>query len=341
MEEFEEDRVPSSSSSSEEFLGVVSESDKLDLVLFVHPPFDGLPSWRPSSLSVLALLSFHSVRPRSVVFSSNDAMSRSGELPVLRTPRVSLCNHRDLSRGLQRFVLPEGTRHCDEKMDEKQKHDMTAYDELCHGALNRLLMRTWWLMHRNRELVIEPRVLGHMPWIVRGRTGHAFVRYLANNLHARRPLMMEARDVRRRERPGRKFLFLFFNCFKIFACLDSKLGDQLYLFGDSPTSIDAAAFGYLCAMLYTQLPDPILSVLLQESFPRLVHYVQRILSDYLGVNVKSLTLPRERNDVRVHESFISRATYIPGLANGLFRVVLAVGFGYIFYQAWTSAKEMK
>jgi hypothetical protein len=283
---------------------------------YLHPGFDGLPSWRPSSLCVLALLAFHNVE-FSRVYTSNDCMSRTGELPVLKTRLHALCNFRDLSRGLTSLVLPEGRAHCDARLTADELGQLCAYDVLCHGPLNSLLMRTWWLMDRNRESVVEPRTIGHLPWIVRSRTSISFVRHLANVQQPRRPLLMEAQDV--------------------FSCLDSKLGDAPYLFGALPTSVDAAAFGYLCAVLYTPLPDPVLSLLLQERFPRLVRFVQRVLSTHLSVDTAALELPAERPAARPSRLQMVQG-YLPGLASNLFRVVLAVGFGYIFVQAWQAAK---
>jgi hypothetical protein len=192
MEDF--DDTPKAGEDESSFTTVIGDEEKKDFVLFLHPGFDGLPSWRPSSLSVLALLAFHGVQCEHVV-SSNDALSRTGELPVLRTPRAVLCNFRDLTRGLKRFVLRSDQPHCDDRLLVDEQAHLFALDEVCHGVLNRLLMRTWWLMSRNRDLVIEPRTIGHLPWIVRERTGTAFVRHLANNVKPRRPLMMEAFDV--------------------------------------------------------------------------------------------------------------------------------------------------
>lgn len=124
----------------------------------------------------------------------------------------------------------------------------------------------------------------------------------------------------------------------MFSCLNVKLGENLYFFGASPTSLDAAAFGYLCAILYTPLPDPVLSLLLQEKFPRLVEYVQRILVDHLRVDVRTLELPVAR-PIPKRGRIEKIKSYLPGIANYTFRIALAVGFSYIFFQAWKSSGQ--
>jgi hypothetical protein len=130
--------------------------------------------------------------------------------------------------------------------------------------------------------------------------------------------------------------FFFFG--QVFTCLTVKLGDNLFFFGSTPTSLDATAFGYLCAILYTPLPDPILSLLMQEKFPRLVEFVQRVLRDHLNVNVKTLDLPSER-PMPKRGRIEQMKSYLPGIANYTFRIALVVGFSYIFWQAWKGSEQ--
>lgn len=62
------------------------------------------------------------------------------------------------------------------------------------------------------------------------------------------------------------------------AALSEWLGDQPFLFGDSPTGTDASAFATLTAVLATQFESDVRKA--AESFPNLVAYRDRMMARY-------------------------------------------------------------
>ncbi|OWF53863.1 failed axon connections homolog [Mizuhopecten yessoensis] len=64
-----------------------------------------------------------------------------------------------------------------------------------------------------------------------------------------------------------------------FKALSQYLGDKQYFFGDSPTEVDCALFGQLSQLLW-HLPHTIVPTLLQEKYPNLVDYCERIQTNY-------------------------------------------------------------
>jgi glutathione S-transferase len=176
-------------------------------------------------------------------------------------------------------------------------------------------MRTWWLSPANREVIV-PLALGHLPWPVRAVTARSRVRQVKElSVNRSKPLMMALMDA----------------C----SCLDMKLGDQQFFFGDSPTSLDATVFANLCSMIYVSLPDSRVSVLIQRNFPRLVGYVQRILVEYLHVDLTKLTLPTEENFVP-HRGILD-VWLSPGVVDNFFRIGAVVCLGYVVMRTWEAS----
>lgn len=65
--------------------------------------------------------------------------------------------------------------------------------------------------------------------------------------------------------------------------LSDLLETKRYLFpGDTPSSLDCAAFGYLALMYYAPVPQAWLKEAMQTRFPRLVAYIERIRSEVVG-----------------------------------------------------------
>uniref|UniRef100_A0A914VPC1 Metaxin glutathione S-transferase domain-containing protein n=1 Tax=Plectus sambesii TaxID=2011161 RepID=A0A914VPC1_9BILA len=61
--------------------------------------------------------------------------------------------------------------------------------------------------------------------------------------------------------------------------LSSKLGTNLYFFGESPTELDALVFGHLYTILTTELPDGELANIVKRH-QNLVDFCKRIDLEY-------------------------------------------------------------
>ncbi|RMX92668.1 hypothetical protein D0867_14495 [Hortaea werneckii] len=74
-----------------------------------------------------------------------------------------------------------------------------------------------------------------------------------------------------------------------FGPLQDMLGDKPYLVGEKMTSVDCQAYGYLCLMLFPQLPHNWLHLAMKRKYVRLVRYVERIHAALrLQVNVDDI-----------------------------------------------------
>ncbi|RMY45691.1 hypothetical protein D0864_15390, partial [Hortaea werneckii] len=61
-----------------------------------------------------------------------------------------------------------------------------------------------------------------------------------------------------------------------FGPLQDMLGDKAYLVGEQMTSVDCQAYGYLCLMLFPQLPHNWLHLAMKRKYTKLVRYVERM-----------------------------------------------------------------
>ncbi|KAI8360623.1 hypothetical protein B0O80DRAFT_439722 [Mortierella sp. GBAus27b] len=79
------------------------------------------------------------------------------------------------------------------------------------------------------------------------------------------------------------------DCYRV---LDRKLGEQGFMFGLKPSSLDAKVFGYLALQLYPELPHPRFRMIIHSQFPRLVAYADRCREEFFA-NLPDTTLPSE------------------------------------------------
>lgn len=62
--------------------------------------------------------------------------------------------------------------------------------------------------------------------------------------------------------------------------LTTLLGDKKYFFGDQPSSLDAAAFGFLAEFMLTEIDNPFNQI--AKDFTTLMSYCERINGQYYG-----------------------------------------------------------
>jgi hypothetical protein len=71
-----------------------------------------------------------------------------------------------------------------------------------------------------------------------------------------------------------------------YKAFDTLLGDQDFLFGSSPTSLDAIAFGYLILHCIPNFSNPKLFTMMTFESPRLVRYLNRIKDLYFSQEIE-------------------------------------------------------
>jgi glutathione S-transferase len=62
--------------------------------------------------------------------------------------------------------------------------------------------------------------------------------------------------------------------------LSNLLGSKSYFFGNSPSTLDATAFGVLAQIIETPLQDSDLKEFIEKSTPNLLDFVRRVQRDY-------------------------------------------------------------
>ncbi|KAF9196628.1 metaxin 1 [Haplosporangium sp. Z 11] len=68
---------------------------------------------------------------------------------------------------------------------------------------------------------------------------------------------------------------------KCYRALNRRLGEQAFMFGERPTTLDAKVFGYLALQLYPEIPNPRFKMILSSQFSRLVQYCDRCKEAFL------------------------------------------------------------
>ncbi|KAH6562927.1 hypothetical protein BASA50_007452 [Batrachochytrium salamandrivorans] len=231
-----------------------------ELELFAWGEGLGLPSFDPFCLSIAAYLnlagadwSFHECRTPSI--------SPSGELPVLRAgvePVVGTSNiiHTLQSKGLD----------MDSELSPLERAESKAFISLIEDNLYDALLYTWWMENENYTKSIHPTLTGSLTF---------FGRYnLPPKLKERAKIRLQS--YRMLDYKGEKVPEVYIAAREAYRALADKLGDKNYFYGDSPSTLDAIAFGHLSLHAYPSLAVPKLFSLLAFEFPTLIAYCARL-----------------------------------------------------------------
>lgn len=121
-----------------------------------------------------------------------------------------------------------------------------------------------------------------------------------------------------------------------------------WLVGDGPSSVDAAAFGWLCAALYVVVPHRHVGAAMMR-YPVLAQYVERVLRDTLQHPMEALRPPTAEDAAAAFPPPPSAAEEMAALQQswrgklvdyGVY-ALLAIGVLYIGYNASAHAANVK
>ena len=62
--------------------------------------------------------------------------------------------------------------------------------------------------------------------------------------------------------------------------VSAVLGSKKYIFGEQPSTIDAAAFGIISNIIYGNPPESSLTLYVKNNFQNLISYVERIKENF-------------------------------------------------------------
>jgi hypothetical protein len=259
----------------------------------------------------------------------DDAQGESvagGELPMVLWEDGSwVGDHAILERALRKRLGAAGAMLLDDELlSEAQKEDSEVWRVFIEASLREPLVASWWLDEANGS-AMESLLLEGVPWPLTFQALTSLQHYIFQHLQpARGDPVERARHA--------------------MAIISNKLGNKQFLLHETrPTSVDSVLFGYLCSMLYVDVPTRSLAKAV-ATFPSLVQYVNRILESYLKILPSSLIhipivdeklYPDKQAGAARDERIAPKKTIMSYLAEYAMYGAVAAGAAYIGYTVWT------
>jgi len=249
----------------------------------------GISSVDPACLSMMTYSKF-SGAPVTAKATNNPFWSPKGSLPVLRSPSSSPLSHP--SQKPHEPVEITDFRSCvqhlkacgysaDYNLSSRQQSEVMAFSQLIEERLRPALLQVFWLDTKNQLELSRPwfaskmglplslfypnKIVGRAREVVRSHVDVGPGNEDCDD--AATSAIIEAAVYKRAE-----------ECLSVLA---RRLGDDLYFFGKSPSSLDALVYGHLAPLLKAPLPNPTLQNHLKACV-NLVSFVVRITQNYFA-----------------------------------------------------------
>ncbi|KAI8895392.1 hypothetical protein BC833DRAFT_601453 [Globomyces pollinis-pini] len=230
------------------------------LELFAWGPGLDQPSFDPFCLSIEAYLNLTQVK-WVVNECSSPYISPSGELPVLKIQFEPITGTASIIK-----VLKLRGHDLDQDLSPLQLAESQAFISLIEDKLYDALLYTWWIEQDNYVNSIQPTMGTHLSF---------FNKYMIPG---------QIRDrVRSRLGVVRYVKFgddyvpeIYATAHECYKALADKLGEKSFFFGDTPTTLDAIAYGHLSLHAFPSLKVPALFTMLAFQFPTLIAFCERM-----------------------------------------------------------------
>ncbi|KAK3808247.1 MAG: outer mitochondrial membrane transport complex protein-domain-containing protein [Linnemannia gamsii] len=247
--------------------------------LYIYGGAFGLPSIDPQCLALISYLSIVSHQEYTIVECNDAGISPTGELPMLHDGKNWIA-------GANRIIayLTKTGYNANDHLSTEDLAKTVAYSSLVDESLQDALLFSWFADDDN----------------FLGATRKAYSELLSIPARYIQPIQMRKAAVQRVQKYGGKvesgslthaentrIYDLARDCYRV---LDRKLGENDFLFGVKPTSLDAKAFGYMALQLYPEIPNPRFQMILNSQFPRLVAYCDRCKDEFFA-NLPDTTFP--------------------------------------------------
>nr|KAJ3419356.1 cytosolic factor, phosphatidylinositol/phosphatidylcholine transfer protein [Polyrhizophydium stewartii] len=294
------------------------EKTDMDLELFSWGPGHDLPSFDPFCLSIAAYLNL-----AGADWSINECRTPSispNELPVLRVGAEPIAGTFNIIRTLKskagalagrlaahllHALRPACAVHgpgldLDSELSPRQRAESQAWvrslDQplpttvrppsrfiaLIEDKLYDALLYTWWMENENYQK-------STFPTLSRSLTFFGRYQVPAQLKEKARQRLMQYRDLRV---DGETVPEIYLIARDVYRALADKLGDKPFFFGNSPTTLDAIAFGHLSLHAYPSLAVPKLFSLLTFEFPTLIAYCARLKNQIFAAPLVKSPLSR-------------------------------------------------
>ncbi|KAJ3028421.1 UNVERIFIED_CONTAM: metaxin 1 [Siphonaria sp. JEL0065] len=211
-------------------------------------------------------------------------MLEIGELPLLRDGTIPIAGTSNIIRHLKRkgFDL-------DANLTSLQLAQSSSFINLIETKLYEARLHTLFMDAKNynedtlrvysKQLdfmrrfyvpeILKKRVVGRLHGYRFCVLVFLFIRCLIeNNDLTKRRMMLDDKQELVNE--------VYLNAKDVFQALSDKLSDQLFFFGDKPTTLDAVAYAHLSLHALPLLTNPKLNAILTFNFPNLTSYITRM-----------------------------------------------------------------
>jgi len=238
----------------------------------------GIASIDPECLKILAFAKF-SGAPVNQKNTNNPFWTPSGDLPVFRHGDVVLTDFASVSKYLLSCKYS-----ADYNLAAKQIAEANAFVNLMNEALLPALKYVMWVDAKNHIEMTRPWYGKHLPFPLGLYYPNKFEKdaiKLVESLHGYDH--HEHIEIGNNSEVETRIYKAAQECITI---LSNRLGDCHYMFGNSPSSLDAAMYGYLGPLLKAPFPNNTLQNYLKNC-SNLVKFVVRISQNYFPKVVKS------------------------------------------------------
>jgi len=235
----------------------------------------GLPSIDSECLKILAFAKF-SGAPLTQKCTNNPFWTPSGDLPVLRHAGVVLTDFNSIARHLRSCNYS-----ADYNLPPKQVAEATAFIQLMDEKLAPALRYLLWVDPKNHIEMTRPWFGAHLPFPLGLFYPNKFEQAAVNlieSLHGHGSLEIGPDTVVETA--------VYKAAEECLTLLSHRLDDNHFMFGKSPSSVDAVMYAYLGPLLKAPMPSTTLQNYLKNC-NNLVKFVVRVGQNYFPKVVKA------------------------------------------------------
>lgn len=234
----------------------------------------GLPSVDPECIKILAFAKF-SGAPIAQKSTNNPFWTPKGDLPVLRHDGLVLTDFNSTARHLR-----DCNYSADYNLSSKQLAEASAFIQLMDEKLSPALKFLMWMDAKNHLEVTRPWFGAHLPF--------PLGLYYPNKFEGEAVSLLESLYPQCSEVGGEGVVetAVYRAAEECLTILSQRLGESQYMFGKSPSSLDAVMYGLLGPLLKAPLPSNTLQNYLKNC-DNLVRFVVRVSQNYFPRVVKA------------------------------------------------------
>jgi len=235
----------------------------------------GLPSIDSECLKILAFAKF-SGAPLTQKSTNNPFWTPAGDLPVLRHAGVVLTDFNSIARHLRACNYS-----ADYNLPPKQVAEASAFIQLMDEKLAPALRYLLWIDPKNQVEMTRPWFGAHLPFplgLYYPNKFEAAAVNLIESLHGHGSLDIGPDTVVETA--------VYKAAEECLTLLSHRLDDNHFMFGKSPSSVDAVMYAYLAPLLKAPMPSNTLQNYLKNC-NNLVKFVVRVSQNYFPKVVKA------------------------------------------------------